>query len=228
MKEVNIGKVIGIYEICNVCGDRAKDGHLKYHVKCTTCGFETDMRLSDIKIPKTCKHIKLDDTFVSGSHLWNNKRIGTIFRKMRSRCYSDKDKDYVYYGAKGIKICTEWLNNPQKFEEWSLNNGYSDELTIDRIDSNKDYSPENCQWITLEENTRKAGKVNWITVNDLTLTGRQWAERMEIGVNIINKSIKRYGMNKTKEFISKMIAEPPSTKNRNPNQSWFSVYGIET
>ena len=227
MNDSNVGKIIGIYEICSVCDNRAKDGHLQYHVRCTTCGFETDMKLSNVKDPQTCRHIKLDGSFISNSYSWENQRIGAIFRKMMSRCYSNKDKDYGFYGAKGIKICKEWLNNPKKFEEWSLHNGYSDELTIDRIDSNKNYAPENCQWISLAENVRKAGEVNWITINNITLTGRQWAEKFGLGVNTINTAIRKYGVDKTKELISAMIIDPLSTKNRKSNQSWFSAYGIQ-
>ena len=58
------------------------------------------------------------------------------------------------YGGKGIRVCQEWLDNPELFEEWSLENGYEDNLTIDRIDSTKDYCPDNCRWVTLEDNAK--------------------------------------------------------------------------
>ena len=227
MNDNNIGQIIGIYEVCNICEERTNDGHLKYHVRCIHCGFETDMRLSDIKKPKVCQHLNLYGNYISNSYTWKNKRIKKIFNKMVERCYSDKSKSYRYYGAKDVHICDEWLNNPISFEEWSLQNGYKDNLTIDRIDSNKDYCPDNCQWIPHKENTRKAGNVNWINIDGEILTGRQWSEKLGLGVNTINTAIRDYGLSKTTELIRVMLQEHPSLKHRNANQSWFSVYGIQ-
>lgn len=218
MIDENIGKIIGIYQVCGICEERTSDGHLKYHVKCIECGFETYTKLSNIKQAKICKHLKTP---------WKNKRIGKIFNNMKSRCYNIEDKDYCFYGAKGVTICDEWLNNPLLFKEWALNNGYTDNLTIDRIDADQSYNPNNCRWISLEENARRAGKVNWITVGNTTLTGRQWAEQLGIGANTINTAIRKYGIDKTRELIAAMLKDLPSTKKREPNQSWFSVYGIE-
>ena len=88
----------------------------------------------------------------------SNKRLHNIWQGMKDRCYSrnlpaNKAK---YYRDKGIKVCDEWLYSFKYFEEWALENGYSDDLTIDRINSDGNYEPSNCQWITLAENTRKA------------------------------------------------------------------------
>ena len=72
------------------------------------------------------------------------------------RCENPNNKSYKYYGKRGIKICNEWRNDYLVFKKWALANGYADNITIDRIDSNGDYCPENCQWITNVENARKA------------------------------------------------------------------------
>jgi hypothetical protein len=74
------------------------------------------------------------------------KRLLNIYFKMRSRCYNKKCKDYYLYGEKGIKICDEWLVHVDVFCEWSLSNGYKDNLSIDRIDSSGNYEPNNCRW----------------------------------------------------------------------------------
>ena len=214
----NVGKTIGIYTILGIHDERDKDGHLLYVCKCNECGGTFIRRLTRIKQGTQCKH--------TITH-WNNERIGKIFNCMISRCSNINDKDYRWYGAKGVEVCAEWRNNPLKFEEWAITHGYRDNLTIDRIDSAKDYSPENCRWITLSENTRRAGKVNWITVNDITLTGRQWSEKFSLGINTVNKFIREYGLDKTKELITMMIKDPPNLKHRKPKQTWFSVYGIQ-
>lgn len=87
-------------------------------------------------------------------------RLYRIWHNMKGRCYNPKNKKYVYYGGKNITVCDEWKNDFIKFKNWALNNGYQDNLTIDRIDSNKSYYPENCQWVTLSENTIRSNDKN--------------------------------------------------------------------
>ena len=230
VKDDHIGEQIGIYKILYLCDYKSNDGHKIYHIQCTECGWENDIQYRYIKtLSSTCNHVIVGGIYTNLNRKvkWQNKRIQHIFNGMRNRCYNENDKNYHVYGEKGVRICNEWMNNPVLFEEWSLNNGYKDNLTIDRIDSDKDYCPENCQWITFEENTRKAGIVNWITVNDVTLTGRQWSDRLSLGPNTINTAIREYGLVKTKELIEAMLKDPPSGKHRKSHQTWFSTYGIQ-
>ena len=217
---------IGIYYVESLCDRLATDGHKLYHVKCRYCEFESDMKLSDIKYPKICKHKSRTGRIINFKPLWENQRLKSIYKAMVSRCYDDASRAYRWYGRKGIKVCEEWLDNPKKFEEWALDNGYLDNLTIDRIDVNGHYEPSNCRWIPMEENSRRAGKVNWITVEDQTLTGRQWAEELGLGLLTIDKYVRLYGEDKTKQLITAIIEEPLSGKKRQPHQTWFDVYNI--
>jgi len=77
------------------------------------------------------------------------------FLDIKKRCYSPHRKDYKYYGGKGIRICDEWLNDFGKFFCWSIENGWNSSLTIDRIDPNKNYCPDNCQFVTQSENSKR-------------------------------------------------------------------------
>lgn len=89
------------------------------------------------------------------------ERLYHIYYGMRERCYNFKNHKYNLYGGKGIKICEEWLNDYLCFKEWSYANGYSEDIkgiSIDRIDSDKDYEPNNCQWISISENSAKANR----------------------------------------------------------------------
>ena len=226
----HIGEVHGIYTIVEQLSTRYTDGHLLYKCVCNVCGYVKYCTYSDVAAPSKkasiCKHLRSDGSWIKHTQ-WNNKRIHRIFKDMMGRCYNVSDKDYKYYGGKGIKIFQAWLDNPQYFEEWALSNGYNDNLTIDRINADQDYCPTNCRWITLEENTRRAGKVNWVTIEDETLTGRQWAEKLGIGLLTIDKYIRKYGLDSTIQLIKAMLKEPPSTKHRKSHQTWFSVYGIQ-
>lgn len=88
----------------------------------------------------------------------DKKRLNSIYKNMVTRCYNPKFKQFKNYGEKGIKICDEWLHDKYKFIEWSLANGYKNDLTIDRVNPNLDYSPQNCRWISKSLNSAYANK----------------------------------------------------------------------
>lgn len=80
-----------------------------------------------------------------------NQHLFYAWEGMKRRCYSPQRKDYKYYGARGIKVCDEWINSFDSFAEWAYSHGYEDTLTIERIDNDKGYCPDNCKWITKSE-----------------------------------------------------------------------------
>lgn len=216
MKENLVGKSFGIFTILYECEDLYSDGHKKYCAKCNICGKKFFKKLSDIKRTKTCRH---------NNTVWEVKRIGRIFNYMYDRCYEENDISYRWYGHRGIKICDEWLNNPKSFESWALVNGYKNDLTIDRKDENKDYSPDNCRWVTLSYNSKYKSTTRVLEVDGIAKTGREWADYLGFGNTMINSLLRRYPEEKVKEFIKRRLKNPEMK--RKSKQSWMNVYGLE-
>ena len=82
---------------------------------------------------------------------------------MKTRCYSTTNARFHRYGGRGIKVCEAWLEF-SPFRDWALLNGYTDELTIDRINNDGNYGPSNCEWVTIQENLKRRNKANgWKT-----------------------------------------------------------------
>ena len=92
-------------------------------------------------------------------------RICRIYKNMCHRCNNPEDKDYNHYGARGISICEEWMNNKNSFIEWCINNGYDDNLTIERIDVNDDYKPSNCTWIAMIQQASNKTTTKYVLYN---------------------------------------------------------------
>lgn len=125
-------------------------------------------------------------------HGGQNERLYKVWSGMRGRCNNPSDHAYSYYGGKGIRICEEW-DCYSSFREWALKSGYIEGLSIDRIDPEKDYCPENCRWITVSENTRRAAKKHYITVNGITKSCAEWERDLKTGRNAIAHWISRRG-----------------------------------
>lgn len=95
---------------------------------------------------------------VRTKHMGKGTRLFRIWTGMKDRCLNPKSKYWKRYGGRGIKVCDEWRADFAAFRLWALSHGYASDLTIDRIDNDKSYSPDNCQWLTREENTKKANR----------------------------------------------------------------------
>ena len=126
-------------------------------------------------------------------HGLSKTRIHRIWHSMYCRCYYKTTNQYKNYGGKGIKVCEEWkhIDGFIKFYNWSMGNGYTDELTLDRIDNNKDYEPSNCRWITNKEQANHRTNNVFYTINGITKTSKQWCEKYGVSQTTFKDRLKR-------------------------------------
>lgn len=107
-------------------------------------------------------------------------RLFSIWKELQKRCYNQNNLAYKYYKARGITVCDDWKNNFENFYNWSMNNGYNNNLSIDRIDVNGNYEPNNCRWITVKEQANNKRNNHYITINKETKTLIEWCEQYNI------------------------------------------------
>ena len=114
-------------------------------------------------------------------HNKSNTRIYRIYSGMKHRCNCESSPVYKDYGGRGISMCEEWNNSFVKFYDWAMQNGYSDDLFIDRIDNDGDYSPDNCRWTNMHEQSVNRRNTRHVTFNGETKPLIDWCR--EFGIN---------------------------------------------
>lgn len=119
-------------------------------------------------------------------------RLYRIWLSMRTRCNNKKRHDYKEYGGRGIKVCNEW-DNYENFRDWSLMNGYANNLSIDRIDNNSGYSSDNCRWTTQSQQMRNTRKNKFLEFNGERKTLVEWSEITGIKYHTLKNRVNKYG-----------------------------------
>lgn len=182
-----IGKKYNRLTILEYIG-RAEDGHALVKCLCE-CG---NIRINTIKdvtngYVKSCgclqKEITKKRVEIDGRI---KEKLYTTYASMKAHCYNEKNNNYKNYGKRGIKICDEWLEDYSNFRSWALSNGYKDELSIDRIDVNGNYEPNNCRWATREEQNNNKRNTIYLTYNGETHNITEWAKIIGINRKVIS------------------------------------------
>lgn len=194
-----INKIIGTYEVLALTNKTKNNGHYRFIARCVIC----DRVLRNIRKETILKSYGRTTCHHNYTMIWKCKSLQNIYRGMIQRCYVKNDKSAKWYHDKGIRVCDEWLKDPQEFQNWVIKNNYKQGLSIDRIDPDKDYCPENCRWVSLKYNSKWKSTTNRITVNDITDSGKGWANRLHLGINNINRYRRLHSYNETCKYILK-------------------------
>ena len=180
-KKLNLtGQKFGRLTAIAPCG-HTNQGQLIWYCKCDCGGFKVVpgyvLTRGDTRSCGCLKHeaaVKRGKELGSAPHIQNirhgafingrHERLYHVWKSMKERCYKPYNNSYKYYGARGIKVCDEWLSDYGAFRKWAIENGYDEtaefmKCTIDRIDANGDYTPKNCRWVDMKiQNQNKRAK----------------------------------------------------------------------
>lgn len=182
-------------------------GHFLWECICD-CGKTCYVKGAQLRsgITKSCGCLH-SDLLVNrnNKHGLSKKRIYKIYKGIKRRCLNATCQDYKNYGGRGIKICDEWIgdNGVERFYKWSLENGYAENLSIDRIDVNGDYCPENCRWADLKtqaNNKRTNHEIEW---NGEVHTLTEWSKITGIKASTIEARLRLLGWNTEKALTEK-------------------------
>lgn len=140
---------------------------------------------------------------------------------VRQRCHNPNSSGYHKYGAKGIKMHQEWLENYESFKKWAYDSGFKAGLTIDRIDNSKGYSPENCRWATIQEQANNKTNNVLIEYKGDSMTLKQWCDHLNLNYKRIFARYQR-GIRPPKLFTKSKL------KNSNKKPSMYFTFNGET
>lgn len=166
---------------------KSKAGHTLWKCKCE-CGNVTTVFGCNLTkgVTNSCGCFRKEKPT---KHGMTHTRIRRIWSTMKQRCYNDNNIGYKNYGKRGIVVCDEWKNDFQAFYEWSMANGYTEEMSIDRIDVNGNYEPSNCRWVSMKEQQNNRTDNHYITHNGETHTMSEWADIVGIPYGTLNSRI---------------------------------------
>ena len=169
IEDVSGRKYIAYECICECGRKKTTKAYSLIYGRCSSCGHHASK-------PK------------EGSIMSNktSKRLYSILSGMKSRCFSKNNPNFNHYGGRGITICQEWIDNFRSFEKWAIENGYNNDLTIDRIDVNGNYEPDNCRWITNKEQQNNKRNTVHIDFYGEDITLKELSNRTGIDRNTLD------------------------------------------
>lgn len=187
------------FGLLTVIGIKDTDTKKTYWVCQCDCGNMKEVRSDSLLCGaiKSCGCLKRKQDKINLTrnhrHKMSGTRIYQAWQGMKARCYNPHEPRYDRWGGRGITVCDEWKNSFEAFYEWAMANGYQDNLTIDRIDNDGNYEPNNCRWATQREQSRnRCSNIN-IRIGNSTRTLVEWCEIFCVDYKSVNQRYKKYG-----------------------------------
>ncbi len=177
-KDIQIGDIINKIEILEII--KEKNQRTKVKIKCFCNSIKTILLKSIVNgNTKSCgcaAKTKAKENIIKRCtiHGLSKSKLYAIYNCIINRCYNNKNKDFNNYGNRGITVCDEWRYDFKKFYDWAMTNGYEKGLTIDRINNNGNYEPNNCRWITMKQQSFNRRTNRLVTIEGETKCLKEW------------------------------------------------------
>ena len=170
-----------------------------------------------------CKRENIDGQILGSKRL----RLNRIWSKMKDRCNNPNSRSYPHYGGRGITVCKEW-NLFSNFALWALNNGYRDDLSIDRIDVNGNYCPENCRWADVFTQANNKTDNVYLELDGERMSAQQWARKLNVSVRTLYNRVAK-GMSDKEVLDRKSFGRRYVTYNGVEDSivGWAKKFGID-
>lgn len=188
-----------------------KNGLIYWECLCD-CGKTTyvsggNLRSGQVKSCGCLRH----KTSYNRRHNMSKTKLYKIWAGIKNRCYNAKLASYKNYGGRGIRMCDEWIDTPDVFFDWALSHGYEDNLSIERIDVNGNYCPENCTWIPKEDQAKNRRSCYNITYNNRTQNLQQWCDELNLPYKLVHNRMFKMGWSFERSILEKCHTEKRNT-----------------
>lgn len=178
--------------VCDCGKETYSDSWSLTHGEKTTCGCNAHDLLSASMKRTHEKHPEIAINFkkMATTHGESKTRLYRIWSGMKSRCVNPSCAGYENYGGRGITVCASWKNDFLSFKAWALSHGYDEnaprgQCTLDRVDVNGDYCPENCQWVPMKKQMQNKRNTHYITRNGETHSIAEWSQILGVPTNTL-------------------------------------------
>lgn len=189
------GKRFGRLLVVEKCGHIGK--YIGWKCKCD-CGNETVVSVNNLQNGSTkscgCLARELSSERFK-KHGKSNYSLYKVWKNIKNRCYNPRTEKYKYYGEKGISMCKEWVGDFTSFYGWSIKNGWKKGLTIDRINVDGNYEPENCRWVTWKTQQRNKSNNIYVNFDNRIVCLKEYSELKSISYDKARQEVRRNILN---------------------------------
>ena len=189
-----IGKKYGRLTVLDIDVEKSKQTKRCYLICKCDCGITKSMRSDYVRRNHIVSCGCYSRELLDKSRVKHGLSRHPLFKEwtgVKDRCYNKNCKQFKDYGGRGITVCDEWIHDAAAFINWCLSHGYEKDLTLDRIDNNKGYSPDNCRWTTRKIQANNTRRNHFITYKSETHTVHEWADKLHLNYSVLSHRLAR-------------------------------------